>query len=61
LEPQRIPALGAPAFRNPMPLQDNVLAAALAQMVAHGQSRLATTNDHRIVLLKQTATPTEVQ
>jgi hypothetical protein len=45
---QRVPSFGTPAFGNAMPLKDDMRHVAFAQMLAHGQSGLATTNNDRV-------------
>jgi hypothetical protein len=45
---QGIPSFRAPAFGNPVPLQNEVRHAAVAQVLAHGQTGLPTANDERV-------------
>src|SRR6266705_1152909 len=45
LEHERVPPLRAPVFRHPRALQDEVLLAALLQVIAHGEAGLAPAND----------------
>src|SRR4029450_10324407 len=47
---QRVPSFRAPAFGDPMPLDHDMRPARLAQMLPHGQPRLASAHDKRVYL-----------
>ena len=45
---ERVPSLGTPSLGNPMPLEDEMRLAVLAQVLAHGQPGLAPSDDERL-------------
>ena len=47
---QRVPSFRAPPFGNSVPLQDEVRHAAVAQVLAHGQTGLAAANNQRLYI-----------
>lgn len=49
LKMERVPPLAAPSLRNTLSLENDMLAPAFAQMIAHGQAGLAAADHHRIV------------
>src|SRR5262249_21515771 len=57
LEGKRVPALAVPAVRDAMPLQHDVLAAVLAEAIAHRHAGLAAADHHDVVLFPHARPP----
>ncbi len=50
LKMEQIPPFAVPPLRHTLTLKNNVLSPTLPQVVAHGEARLASTDDDRVVV-----------